>query len=168
MTENGDILNSWKEIAAYLGRGVRTAQRWEAELHLPVRRPRNKSRSAVMALRTDLDQWIACTPSCEKVGSLPRDPEVAKKILESRLQRLRAEIERAEEDLRQLRLRSRRNESLNEKSTTTQDKVTGTRQDGQETHVVAFNGSVQRARTSIRSSNLKIEIGKMRRNRIAS
>lgn len=126
MTENGDILNSWKEIAAYLGRGVRTAQRWEVELHLPVRRPRNKSRSAVVALRTDLDQWIACMPSCEKVGSLPRDPEMAKKILEARLQRLRTEIERVEEELRQLQLRSRRNESSNAKSTTTLNKVAGT------------------------------------------
>ena len=41
---HSDLLNSWKEIADYLGRGVRTAQRWEVELHLPVRR--------------DLDQWV--------------------------------------------------------------------------------------------------------------
>lgn len=53
-----DVLNSWKEIADYLGRGVRTAQRWEAELHLPVSRPRIHKRSAVIALKSDLDQWI--------------------------------------------------------------------------------------------------------------
>jgi len=26
-----ELLNSWKEIAAYLNRGVRTVQRWETE-----------------------------------------------------------------------------------------------------------------------------------------
>ena len=34
------FLNTWKEIATYMGRGVRTVQRWERELGLPVRRPR--------------------------------------------------------------------------------------------------------------------------------
>ncbi len=31
------VLNSWKEIACYLGRGVRTVQRYERDLGLPVR-----------------------------------------------------------------------------------------------------------------------------------
>jgi hypothetical protein len=68
MTETANILNSWKEIAVYLGRGVRTVQRWERELHLPVRRPGDKDRSAVTALRTELDQWIACTPINDKTS----------------------------------------------------------------------------------------------------
>ena len=33
-----DRLDSWKEIAAYLKREVRTVQRWEKNLRLPVRR----------------------------------------------------------------------------------------------------------------------------------
>jgi hypothetical protein len=53
-----DLLNSWKEIATYLGRGVRTAQRWEEELHLPVHRPRGRQRSAVTAFKSELDHWI--------------------------------------------------------------------------------------------------------------
>lgn len=53
-----EILNSWKEIAVYLNRGVRTVQRWEAELGLPVRRPRQKHRSAVIAMRSEIDQWL--------------------------------------------------------------------------------------------------------------
>lgn len=64
-----DILNSWKEIAAYLGRGVRTVQRWEQELELPVRRPRGTSRSAVLALKSDLDRWLERAPrkqDCEQ------------------------------------------------------------------------------------------------------
>jgi phage terminase Nu1 subunit (DNA packaging protein) len=57
-----DILNSWKEIAGYLGRGLRTAQRWERELGLPVRRPRGRSRTAVFALRKELDIWLHDCP----------------------------------------------------------------------------------------------------------
>ena len=57
------VLNSWKEIATYLGRGVRTVQRWEAELQLPVHRPRGRTRSAVLAFRQELDDWLQCTPS---------------------------------------------------------------------------------------------------------
>ena len=59
---NSEVLNSWKEIAAYMGRGVRTVQRWEQELGLPVRRPRGKDRSAVIALKADLDQWLQRVP----------------------------------------------------------------------------------------------------------
>jgi hypothetical protein len=55
---NPDVLNSWKEVAIYMGRGVRTVQRWEQELGLPVRRPRGKSRSAVIALKPELDRWL--------------------------------------------------------------------------------------------------------------
>lgn len=60
-----EILNSWKEIAIYLDRGVRTVQRWEAELGLPVRRPRGKRHSSVIAARTDLDAWLASAPLVE-------------------------------------------------------------------------------------------------------
>lgn len=56
------VLNSWKEIATYLGRGVRTVQRWEAELQLPVHRPRGKNRSAVMAFRAEVNDWLFRTP----------------------------------------------------------------------------------------------------------
>ncbi len=51
-------LNSWKEIATYLGRGVRTVQRWERELNLPVRRPHNHLRSPVIAIPAELDEWM--------------------------------------------------------------------------------------------------------------
>ena len=52
------ILGSWKEIAAYLGKGVRTAQRWEAELELPVRRPVEGNRKVVVALSAEIDSWL--------------------------------------------------------------------------------------------------------------
>ncbi|MGC2744236.1 MAG: helix-turn-helix domain-containing protein [Candidatus Angelobacter sp.] len=59
---NPGVLNSWKEIATYLGRGVRTVQRWESELQLPIHRPRGKNRSAVVAFRKELDDWLRATP----------------------------------------------------------------------------------------------------------
>jgi len=50
-------LNSWKEIASHLDRGVRTVQRWESELGLPVRRTGRGKRGAVYALVSELDLW---------------------------------------------------------------------------------------------------------------
>lgn len=52
------VLNSWKEIASYLGRGVRTVQRYERELDLPVRRLKGKSHASVVAWPRDLDAWL--------------------------------------------------------------------------------------------------------------
>jgi hypothetical protein len=52
------ILNGWKEISNHIERGVRTAQRWEALLGMPVHRPALKDRSAVVAFTDELDSWI--------------------------------------------------------------------------------------------------------------
>ncbi len=60
-TYTGDpaILSCWKDIARYLGKGVRTVQRWEREFDLPVRRPKGADRkSAVAADPRDLDAWL--------------------------------------------------------------------------------------------------------------
>jgi len=54
-----ELLTCWKEIALYLGKGVRTVQRWEQEFGLPVRRPNEKVKGMVHARRQDLDQWLA-------------------------------------------------------------------------------------------------------------
>jgi hypothetical protein len=52
----GQVLTSWKEIAAYMGKGVRTVQRWEAEMELPVRRPA-ADRHIVLAFPAELAPW---------------------------------------------------------------------------------------------------------------
>ena len=52
----GDRLDSWKEIAEYLNRGVRTVQRWERTAGLPVRRVPS-ARGAVFAFEAELDRW---------------------------------------------------------------------------------------------------------------
>jgi hypothetical protein len=56
-------LHSWKEIASYLGISVRTAQRWECELGLPIKRRRIHCRDMVSASITDLDRWLQTTRS---------------------------------------------------------------------------------------------------------
>src|SRR4051812_45550618 len=50
-------LDSWKEIAAYLGRGIRTVQRWEREEGLPVHRLVHADRGSVFADPTELNEW---------------------------------------------------------------------------------------------------------------
>ncbi len=56
------VLNSWKEIAHYLGKGVRTAQRWENS-GLPVRRIGNGPHAAVIAVREEIDRWVGSAKS---------------------------------------------------------------------------------------------------------
>ena len=51
------VLHGWKQIAQYLGCGIRTAQRWESQCGLPVTRPRNHLRSPVLAQSEALDSW---------------------------------------------------------------------------------------------------------------
>ena len=50
-------LESWKEIAAYLRREVRTVQRWEKSAGLPVHRLQLGKQGPVYAYRAELDAW---------------------------------------------------------------------------------------------------------------
>lgn len=52
-----DRLDSWKEIAAYLRRDVRTLQRWERDEGLPVHRHLHRKRGTVYAHPAELDAW---------------------------------------------------------------------------------------------------------------
>ena len=53
-----DVLTGWKEVAAFLGRSVRTVQRWEKQMGLPVRRLKSEARSIPYALRSELSVWL--------------------------------------------------------------------------------------------------------------
>lgn len=57
------ILNGWKEIANYTGRGIRTVQRYESQLGLPVRRPAGIGNGAVMAFSDEVDAWLNRAPT---------------------------------------------------------------------------------------------------------
>ena len=58
-TPQSNILSGWKDIANYLGKGVRTVQRYEQTFRLPVRRPMGGPRGAVIASRLEIDEWIS-------------------------------------------------------------------------------------------------------------
>jgi hypothetical protein len=60
--EPPQFLCGWKEIATYLGKGVRTVQRYERQLGLPVRRPAGKPWGSVVATRAELDGWVGASP----------------------------------------------------------------------------------------------------------
>ena len=51
-------LDSWKEIAEYLGRDVRTATRWEAQ-GLPLHRVPGGKGTSVFAYTDEIDAWMA-------------------------------------------------------------------------------------------------------------
>ena len=52
-----DRLDSWKEIAAYLNRSVRTVTRWERQEGLPVHRHLHSKSGSVYAYKPELDDW---------------------------------------------------------------------------------------------------------------
>ena len=77
---NNERLDSWKEIAAYLKRGVRTVQRWERVAGLPVRRVPS-TRGAVYAFRAELDEGYFAlvshgSGSAEQVHELPLEADL--------------------------------------------------------------------------------------------
>jgi TolB-like protein/Tfp pilus assembly protein PilF len=52
-----DRLESWKEIAEWLQRDIRTVQRWERSRNLPVHRLPGGKRARVFAFQSELDSW---------------------------------------------------------------------------------------------------------------
>src|SRR5436190_22156808 len=88
------VLNSWKEIASYLDRGVRTVQRWERELQLPVHRIGKGRRSPVYVLVSELNFWMSTSGVIEKTQmpkpevlqfprALPRSAQDSRRLLPS-------------------------------------------------------------------------------------
>jgi hypothetical protein len=53
----GERLESWKKIAAYLRRDVRTVQRWEETNGLPIHRHQRAQRPIPYAYTKELDDW---------------------------------------------------------------------------------------------------------------
>lgn len=89
-----DCLDSWKQIAAYLKRTVRTVQRWERHEGLPVQRCLHARASTVYASKSQIDVWwnrksvhiAGCMP-CDcgesitrKATKLPKDSVVRSKV----------------------------------------------------------------------------------------
>jgi hypothetical protein len=97
------VLSGWKEIAAYLGCGMRTAQGWENK-GLPVRRPNPGRRAHVMADSERLDFWIQhgafwragefdVLGNIEPARKLRGDVQQARQNLHLKMADLRKEVE---------------------------------------------------------------------------
>jgi serine/threonine-protein kinase len=74
-----ETLDSWKAIAAYLQRDVRTAMRWERVRGLPVHRLPGGGKPGVYALRSELDGWRRAASSSPADEAAPgaRAPALA-------------------------------------------------------------------------------------------
>jgi TolB-like protein/Tfp pilus assembly protein PilF len=89
----GERLDSWKEIASYLDRSVRTVKRWEHLEGLPVRRHQHKRSSSVYAYTSELDAWAAGRePQLDGEACAQADAQGPAVAAASRLPRWRAEL----------------------------------------------------------------------------
>jgi hypothetical protein len=73
VADRRERLESWKEIAAYLGRGVTTVQRWEQQEGLPIHRLPHAKKGSVFAIKCELDDWRRAR---SQSGPLHRDAVV--------------------------------------------------------------------------------------------
>src|SRR4029077_5307777 len=75
-----DRLDSWKEIAAYLDRGVTTVQRWEQEEGLPVHRLPHAKKGSVFAFKPELDSWRVNRVQAGVAGAVRQVPAADRSI----------------------------------------------------------------------------------------
>ena len=97
-------LDSWKEIAAYLKRDIRTVQRWEKQEGLPVHRHQHDERATTYAYSGEIDRWLAAGTTvvlaCSALKQSYRDvlakgrPKVRFVYLKGEESLLRARLER--------------------------------------------------------------------------
>jgi TolB-like protein/Tfp pilus assembly protein PilF len=76
--ESPDLLDSWKAIAAYLNRDLRTVQRWEEREAMPVHRHLHGKLGSVFAYRSEIDAWkTGREKQAKEVSETPPDPSAA-------------------------------------------------------------------------------------------
>lgn len=87
MVSERHVLDSWKEISAYLNRSGRTCRTWEIEFGLPIHRLEGSPKARVFAYPEELDRWlqqrVSSPPSNTPSPSSPcgtSRPEQAKTI----------------------------------------------------------------------------------------
>jgi len=66
----GSRLDSWKEIATHLKRGVRTVRRWERQEGLPVHRHVHGKQATVYAFAREIDTWLKSRSADEGANQL--------------------------------------------------------------------------------------------------
>lgn len=102
--DSHEILSGWKEIANYMGKGVRTVQRYEMQLGLPVHRPAGKAKGSVLTTRSELDAWIAASAIRETFGlTRPALPAVSGREAFATLMQGMADLHTLREEMSELR-----------------------------------------------------------------
>jgi hypothetical protein len=101
------ILNSWKEISGYVGRGVRTVQRWEELYGLPVHRAAGRDRSAVYALSDEVDAWL-------RLGKMHEAPKAQREVTPHAAEQYRNLVERTQTLVERLKLLRQHSTELRE------------------------------------------------------
>jgi TolB-like protein/thioredoxin-like negative regulator of GroEL len=76
-----DRLDSWKQIARYLRRSVRTVRRWEQHEHLPVRRHVHSSLASVYALKSEVEAWQNARSRAPKGTGAGSSPDASIAVL---------------------------------------------------------------------------------------
>src|ERR1041385_523148 len=75
-----DRLDSWKEIASFLRRDVRTVQRWEKKEGLPVYRHLHDKLGSIYAYRNELTDWFNTRQLSGAAGAAAERQNGAEKI----------------------------------------------------------------------------------------
>ncbi len=98
LADGPEVFTSWKEISAYLGKSVRTVQRWEGEFGLPVQRANGSSKGTVRASRKEIDAWLrnrwSLRPADEAGSTVSENILNSHRLLEER-RRLLMECQRS-------------------------------------------------------------------------
>jgi predicted DNA-binding transcriptional regulator AlpA len=100
--ESQQILSGWKEIANHLGRGVRTVQRYERDLGLPVRRPTRES-VVVFAITSEIDAWVEACPMRATIRSMATTPKSSAEATVQTLKKNVQEMQRLGKQMRELK-----------------------------------------------------------------
>ena len=100
-----EILSGWKSIARHLGMGVRTVQRYERQMGLPIRRPAGKLQGTVLATKSELDAWVAASPirRTSQLASASATPSSDMKALKAKVEEmcaLRAQMAALRDEVR--------------------------------------------------------------------
>jgi hypothetical protein len=101
-----EYLTTWKEIAHYLGVTARTVQRYERDFGLPIRRPTGQRRGAVIAMRGEIDRWVAACPF-NRPSRIRKATEINRDKERTDLLRNLKEMRSLRDELRSLRMESR-------------------------------------------------------------
>lgn len=81
-----DRLDSWKEIASYVKRQIRTVQRWEITEGLPIHRHQHSKHGSVYAYKSEIEVWWKARQGASKQrhpepGQMPARSKALLKLL---------------------------------------------------------------------------------------